>query len=78
MNKEIKSEVIWSRGFDMQICVPADWTNEQVKEFSEKKNPCGTEHGWHIRRNGDPALNGDPERRKCITRDDYVHIMLDA
>lgn len=64
--------------FDCQVCCPADWTDDQVKEFADRENLCGTEHGWHIRREGDPALKGCAERVQCVRRGDYVHIMLDA
>lgn len=70
---------ITKRGvFDMQVCVPADWTDEQVKEFADRENPCGTSNGWQIRREGDPFLNGSPERQPCAAVPGYVHIMVDA
>jgi hypothetical protein len=64
--------------FDMQVCVPEEYTDEEVKNFADFDCPCGTEHGWQIRREGDLNLSGDPERRKCAEREGYVHIMLDA
>lgn len=63
---------------DMQICVPEDWTDEQIKGFADRNNPCGTQNGWAIRKEGDKLLEGAPERRPCADRDEYVHIMLDA
>lgn len=63
---------------DCQVCVPSDWTDAQAIEFAERANPCGTEHGWQIRREGDEALNDAPERMPCADRPDHVHIMLDA
>ena len=63
---------------DMQVCVPEDWTDLQVRRFANDQNPCGTENGWHIRREGDPALQGKPERNPCDYRVGHVHIMLDA
>jgi hypothetical protein len=62
----------------MQVCVPDAWTDEQVKEFADRENLCGTENGWFIRKAGDKALNGDHERQPCSSRDGCVHIMLDA
>lgn len=62
----------------MQVCVPDRWDDERVLAFANRKNPCGTETGWHIRRDGDEALQGDPERQPCAEREGYVHIMLDA
>lgn len=63
---------------DMQVCVPADWTDEQVIRFAEEKYPAGTTAGWQIRREGDKHLAGDPERAQCHERPGCVHIMLDA
>lgn len=62
----------------MQVCVPEEWTDEQVVGFAEKENPCGTTHGWGIRKQGDKNLNGCNERVHCESREGYVHIMLDA
>jgi hypothetical protein len=67
-------------GLDMQVCVPKNWSDEQVIHFANLANPCGTSKGWMIRKEGDPALSGDPERKQCeeIDRAENVHIMLDA
>ena len=62
----------------MQVCVPADFTDEQVKEFADKENPCGTTNGWFIRRAGSKYLAGAPERMECSLHCGKVHIMLDA
>ena len=64
--------------FDMQVCVPEDWDDRQVREFAESKYPCGTAAGWIIRREGDETLQGAPERQPCIEREAHVHIVLDA
>lgn len=71
-------EVTRRGAFDMQVCVPADWTDEQVKEFADKEYESGTDNGWFIRKEGDKGLSGDPERAKCSSRHGFVHIMLDA
>lgn len=63
---------------DMQVCVPTDWDDEAVKSFADRENLCGTEHGWQIRREGDKALAGSPERMPCQERAGFVHVMLDA
>lgn len=41
-----------------------DWTDKQVKDYAD---PSGT-GGWYIRKNGNPFLKGDPERRVCKDR----------
>ncbi len=74
----MSAEVTRRGALDMQVCVPAEWTNEQVKEFADQENLCGTEDGWFIRRSGDPALAGAPERVACSERAGHVHVMLDA
>lgn len=71
-------QVLKHTPLSIQICVPKGWTNKQVKEFADQKVLCGTSNGWTIRKEGDPALKGDPERRKCESDPEYVHIVLDA
>lgn len=72
------AEVTRRGALDMQVCVPKDWTDEQVKAFADRENLCGTENGWFIRKEGDPALRNAKERVQCDGRSYYVHIMLDA
>ena len=62
----------------MQICVPEKYTDDQAIAFAEDKNPCGTLHGWQIRREGDRLLADSNERVSCDGRTGFVHIMLDA
>jgi len=77
-SKEWEAEILRSGMIDMQVCVPSDWTDQQVQDFAETENPCGTTHGWQIRREGDVALEGDPERNPCSDRAGNVHVTLDA
>lgn len=72
------AEVTRTGLFDMQVCVPAGWSDAELKAFADKANPSGTEGGWFIRREGDNALKGDPERQPCAARNSFVHVMLDA
>lgn len=64
---------------DMQVCVPGDWTDDQIEQFANHENICGTANGWKIRKQGDAALVGKDERVKCQGgAAGNVHIMLDA
>jgi len=63
---------------DMQVCVPAEMEDADVLRFAESQYPCGTTHGWEIRRQGDESLRGASERVPCAQRTGFVHIMLDA
>ena len=73
-----KPEVTRFGALDMQVCVPKEWSDGMVTRFAEQEYPCGTTNGWRIRRTGDLALGGKPERVTCEGREDFVHIMLDA
>jgi hypothetical protein len=74
----MNAEVTYRGFLDMQVCVPKDFTDEQIVEFANGANPCGTTKGWTIRKEGDKALCGMPERNPCDERANCVHIMLDA
>jgi hypothetical protein len=63
---------------DMQICVPASFSDAEAIGFAEKEYPCGTTNGWQIRKQGSEMLVGMPERNPCSTRKDFVHITLEA
>lgn len=74
----MSAEVTRAGALDMQVCVPGDWTDVQVVGFAEKDNPCGTTHGWCIRKEGEELLQNQPERNPCAQCEGYVHIMLDV
>lgn len=74
----MKAEVTKKGALDMQVCVPESWDDQQVINFGELHNPCGTACGWRIREQGDKYLDGKDERVNCDDRKGFVHIMLDA
>lgn len=74
----MEAEVTREGMFDMQVCVPKDWTDEQIAEFAEANYPSGTEGGWQIRREGSKLLARSPERASCEDRQGFVHVVLDA
>ena len=77
MNREVP--VVTRRSsLNIQVCVPKDWTDEQIVEFANREELCGTQHGWGIRKQGHELLTGCDERVKCEDRPNFVHIMLDA
>lgn len=71
-------EVIRQGIASLQVCVPYDWTDEQIVEFANRRQMTGLDHGWSIRRQGDPALKGDAERVCCADteRVGFCHVML--
>lgn len=73
-----KATVIKFGALDMQVCVPADWTDEQVEEFANRENPSGLEIGWKIRPADSPYQAGAPVRVTCAKNADNVHIMLEC
>lgn len=60
---------------DAQVCVPEDWTDEQIIQFFKQAESCCTEPA--IRKEGDRMLGGAPERNPCDTRAGFVHVVLD-
>lgn len=72
------AEVIRMGALAMQVCVPVDWTDEQVKAFADRKFECGTQHGWGVCKPGDRLLDGDDDRVRCTARVGHVHIVLAA
>lgn len=77
-------------GLDMQVCVPAEWSDDEIVAFAqsenrktvdgivsdEKANEVGAMN-LAIRREGDKMLGGYPERNPCSERPGYVHVVLD-
>lgn len=76
--KHEEPQAIKLGALSMQVCVPEDWTDEQIKEFADRENLCGTANGWQIRKQGDEALAGCDERVPCDGRKGFIHVMLDA
>lgn len=76
--KPADAEVLHVGAFDLQVCVPNYFSDNQIVEFAETECPCGTSNGWVIRREGDKALGGDPERNQCSKKPGCVHVILDA
>jgi hypothetical protein len=70
------AEVTQRHPLDMQVCVPENFTDEEVVKFANENNIAGTSSGWHITKAGDECFKGDPERVKCRDRVGHVHIML--
>lgn len=64
--------------FDMQVCVPADWTDEKVEEFANSQNPAGTTLGWKMRAADSEYQAGAPVRVPCANGGGNVHIMLEC
>lgn len=67
--------------FDMQVCVPKEYSDKQVEEFANTAHLCGTTKGWTIRRQEQYESDGctdSLERVQCADHPENVHIMLDA
>jgi hypothetical protein len=54
--------------FNNQVCVPSDYTNNQVIRFLESEHPAGTSGGWFIQE--------ELGRVPCSERKGFVHIVL--
>ena len=74
----MKPEVTRRGLLGMQVCVPSDYSDQQVEDFANVENPTGIDSRWTIRRQGDEALAGCDERVLCESRPGCVHLMLDC
>lgn len=71
------AEVLRTGLVAMQVCVPKEWTDEQVETFANSQRPTGLSHGWSVCKEGDPMLAGDPPRNPCHDEiNTHVHILL--
>ncbi len=68
-------EVVRHGIFNIQICVPEGWTDDEAVDFA---NIQGRGTKWIIRREGDKDLLGDLERQPCEERNGCIHIMFDC
>jgi len=73
-----KPEIVYIGLFDMQVCVPKEFSDEEVLDFANTEHICGTTKGWTIRRQGSKRLSGTDERVECARSPENCHIMLDA
>jgi hypothetical protein len=64
----------------MRICVPKDWTEEQILAWAKAQEPMTIRDSefpsWKICRNGCAALAGTEERIVCEASPDHVHHLL--
>ncbi len=76
MGKQIEGQpkVVAIGIFNVQVCVPANYTDEQAIAFAEKEVPAGTSYGWQLA--DEALLNGDPQRNPCKEFSSHVHIQL--
>lgn len=52
----------------IQVCVPYDWTEEQMIRFAKGMYPTAHENGWKVDRSN--------ERVPCAHRPEFVHVLL--
>ncbi len=55
-----------------QVCVPKEWTDEQIVKFANEENPAGTENGWKIRQLGETT------RVTCLDDEKFIHAVLEC
>lgn len=71
-------EIIKQRAMGMQLCVPEDWSQDDILRFAEKEAPCGTTNGWFLCDDGHPSLGDSPARVPCAQQDGFVHVVVVA
>ena len=87
LNEDRRPSVVQTGPLHMQVCVPQEYTDNQVEIYANYISPCGTTEGWKIRRN--QGLMVDPnkaegnyptyfERVECGEKPRFVHVLLEA
>lgn len=72
--KEGDSAVVREGLFQIQVCVPSNWNDEQVTRWTNETSLCGTTKGWTI----DKDNPNSRERVQCEKFATHVHIILNA
>lgn len=54
----------------LQLCVPGEWTDEQVVDFAEQEQPCGSSGGW--------SVNLGAKRVPCADGGGMIHVIVSA
>lgn len=73
-----RAQILRQGLFDMQCCVPKDWTDAEVEAFANNELPLGDTLRWEILPEGHPHLDGDPQRNQCAKHKDTVHVKLEC
>lgn len=68
---DTQAEVIQHGFIELRVCVPEDWTDNDITAYAEETNPCGTETGWMIRTAADRIPCPD-------SKFGFVHVILDV
>ncbi len=67
------------------VRVPKEWTDEQVEQFANEKEPTGISSRWTIKRQaeydkdlaeGSIEESAAHERVQCLERPDFCHLLL--
>jgi len=66
----VEPVVVIQKFLSIQVCVPTEYTDDEVKQFADRAILCGTTHGWHV--------NEGLGRIDCDDREGAVHVVLDA
>ena len=71
-----EAQIIRIGFFQMQLCVPKEFSDKEIIEFAERENPAGTQNGWILARDGDEILGGDSARVQCVDIEDNIHVVV--
>jgi hypothetical protein len=84
MNEDRRPTVVQTGPLHMVVCVPQEYTDNQVEIYANYISPCGTTEGWKIRRSKGAMVNLDKvqsdyfERVECGEKPRFVHVLLEA
>lgn len=59
---------------NIQVCVPASWSVEEIEAWVNHDCPAGTQHGWRFY--DEPCHDGSAPRITCAADKEKVHVIL--
>jgi len=71
-----EASILRNSVFIVQVCVPKDWTDQEVIDFTERECPNRGTFNWSIVRTGDRLLDDNPRRVNCAENENFVHMVL--
>ena len=60
----------------LRVCVPREWSNDEITDFANTERPTGIKSCWVVAENGASVLGGDQARIRCADDREKVHVVL--
>lgn len=69
-----KATIVARWYLSMALCVPVQWTNQQVEQFATEVDG---RTGWRVRPDESPIWSDGVRPYPCPTNPGYIHLIVD-